>query len=83
MRFRKIHGAGNDFVLLSDPALNSEKNWPKEAERLVRENGAEHGDEGDDQRDGLGPGPPAARRAPHGLLDGLPRPGPTSFLRHP
>ncbi|MDO0934419.1 hypothetical protein QQY66_23080 [Streptomyces sp. DG2A-72] len=34
MHFRKIHGAGNDFVLLSDPAPNNEKDWPKEAERL-------------------------------------------------
>lgn len=34
MHFRKIHGAGNDFVLLStlEPGLNRE--WPKEAERL-------------------------------------------------
>ncbi|WP_405951499.1 hypothetical protein OG588_39945 [Streptomyces prunicolor] len=34
MRFRRIHGAGNDFVLLSDPAPDSEEDWPKEAERL-------------------------------------------------
>ncbi|MBP5868723.1 diaminopimelate epimerase [Streptomyces sp. LBUM 1478] len=34
MRFRKIHGAGNDFVLLSDPTPNAEKNWSKGAERL-------------------------------------------------
>ncbi|MFI5617474.1 diaminopimelate epimerase [Streptomyces sp. NPDC051567] len=34
MRFRKIHGAGNDFVLLSDLAPGSIREWPKEAERL-------------------------------------------------
>lgn len=34
MRFRKIHGTGNDFVLLSDPAPHDGKDWPKEAERL-------------------------------------------------
>ncbi|MDK1342029.1 diaminopimelate epimerase [Streptomyces sp. 378] len=34
MRFRKIHGAGNDFVLLSDLETDDEKDWPKEAERL-------------------------------------------------
>ncbi|MFJ6695757.1 diaminopimelate epimerase [Streptomyces sp. NPDC091272] len=34
MRFRKIHGAGNDFILLSAPDSGSEKDWPKEAERL-------------------------------------------------
>lgn len=34
MRFRKIHGAGNDFILLSDPEPGSQKDWPKEAERL-------------------------------------------------
>jgi diaminopimelate epimerase len=34
MRFRKIHGAGNDFVLLVDPAPDGEKDWSKEAERL-------------------------------------------------
>jgi diaminopimelate epimerase len=31
MRFRKIHGAGNDFVLLTDSTPDSEKDWPKEA----------------------------------------------------
>ncbi|WP_203233548.1 hypothetical protein [Streptomyces niveus] len=30
MRFRKIHGAGNDFVLLFDPAPDGEKDWPGE-----------------------------------------------------
>ncbi|WP_234047107.1 hypothetical protein [Streptomyces adelaidensis] len=40
MRFRKIHGAGNDFVLLSGPSPASEKEWSKEAERLcVRRTG--------------------------------------------
>ncbi|MFG2584500.1 diaminopimelate epimerase [Streptomyces malaysiensis] len=34
MRFRKIHGAGNDFVLLSDLGPEGDKEWPKEAERL-------------------------------------------------
>ena len=34
MRFRKIHGAGNDFVLLADPTPDGGKDWPKEAERL-------------------------------------------------
>ncbi|MCZ4507385.1 diaminopimelate epimerase [Streptomyces sp. ActVer] len=34
MRFRKIHGAGNDFVLLTDSTPDSEKDWSKEAERL-------------------------------------------------
>lgn len=35
MRFRKIHGAGNDFVLLSDPSpQDGKEDWPKEAERL-------------------------------------------------
>ncbi|QHC21385.1 diaminopimelate epimerase [Streptomyces sp. GS7] len=34
MRFRKIHGAGNDFVLLSDLEPGSDRDWPKEAERL-------------------------------------------------
>ncbi|MYV53723.1 diaminopimelate epimerase [Streptomyces sp. SID3212] len=34
MRFRKIHGAGNDFVLLAAAEPGSEKDWPKEAQRL-------------------------------------------------
>ncbi|MER6773277.1 diaminopimelate epimerase [Streptomyces bacillaris] len=34
MRFRKIHGAGNDFVLFSDLEPGTEKDWAKEAERL-------------------------------------------------
>ncbi|WP_236246434.1 diaminopimelate epimerase [Streptomyces sp. CC210A] len=34
MRFRKIHGAGNDFVLLTDLAPADKREWPKEAERL-------------------------------------------------
>ncbi|MYT33314.1 MULTISPECIES: diaminopimelate epimerase [unclassified Streptomyces] len=34
MRFRKIHGAGNDFVLLSDIEPDADRDWPKEAERL-------------------------------------------------
>lgn len=34
MRFRKIQGAGNDFVLLTDSTPDSEKDWSKEAERL-------------------------------------------------
>ncbi|MEU9242771.1 diaminopimelate epimerase [Streptomyces sp. NPDC048385] len=34
MRFRKLHGAGNDFVLLSDLGPDDDREWPKEAERL-------------------------------------------------
>ncbi|MFG2996268.1 diaminopimelate epimerase [Streptomyces sp. NPDC048340] len=34
MRFRKVHGAGNDFVLLTDVAPANVREWPKEAERL-------------------------------------------------
>lgn len=34
MQFRKIHGAGNDFVFLSDPAPEEGQDWSKEAERL-------------------------------------------------
>ncbi|MFJ6569844.1 hypothetical protein ACIQNU_20725 [Streptomyces sp. NPDC091292] len=35
MRFRKIHGAGNDFVLFSDLGPDGDgKDWPKDAERL-------------------------------------------------
>ncbi|MFK0099276.1 diaminopimelate epimerase [Streptomyces sp. NPDC091040] len=34
MHFRKIHGAGNDFVLVSDAEPGDEKDWPKMAERL-------------------------------------------------
>ncbi|MGW2865774.1 diaminopimelate epimerase [Streptomyces sp. NPDC001205] len=34
MRFRKIHGAGNDFVLLTDLGPADKREWPKEAERL-------------------------------------------------
>ncbi|MGW2822163.1 diaminopimelate epimerase [Streptomyces sp. NPDC001443] len=34
MRFRKLHGAGNDFVLLSDPERGDAGEWPKAAERL-------------------------------------------------
>ncbi|MFJ8535565.1 hypothetical protein [Streptomyces sp. NPDC093591] len=34
MRFRKIHGAGNDFILLSDLGPDDDIEWPKEAERL-------------------------------------------------
>lgn len=34
MRFRKIHGAGNDFVLFSDLEPGIDKDWSKEAERL-------------------------------------------------
>ncbi|NEW69828.1 diaminopimelate epimerase [Streptomyces rhizosphaericus] len=34
MRFRKIHGAGNDFVLLSGHEPDDERDWPKEVERL-------------------------------------------------
>ena len=34
MRFRKIHGAGNDFVLLSDLGPDGDNEWSKEAERL-------------------------------------------------
>ncbi|MFE6098989.1 diaminopimelate epimerase [Streptomyces laurentii] len=34
MRFRKIHGAGNDFVLLTDLAPSDSKDWTQEAERL-------------------------------------------------
>lgn len=33
MRFRKMHGAGNDFVLLSS-AGDDGREWPKHAERL-------------------------------------------------
>ncbi|EMF01271.1 diaminopimelate epimerase [Streptomyces mobaraensis NBRC 13819 = DSM 40847] len=34
MRFRKIHGAGNDFILFTNPRLNAQTDWPKEAARL-------------------------------------------------
>ncbi|MEU6653378.1 diaminopimelate epimerase [Streptomyces sp. NPDC046900] len=34
MHFRKIHGAGNDFVLLSGLEPDDDKDWPKEAERM-------------------------------------------------
>lgn len=34
MRFRKIHGAGNDFILLSNLGPDHDNDWPKEAERL-------------------------------------------------
>ncbi|MFI5861777.1 diaminopimelate epimerase [Streptomyces sp. NPDC051546] len=34
MRFRKIHGAGNDFILFTNPALGAATDWAKEAERL-------------------------------------------------
>ncbi|MER5850999.1 diaminopimelate epimerase [Streptomyces sp. NPDC002012] len=34
MHFRKIHGAGNDFVLISHTEPGEEKDWPKMAERL-------------------------------------------------
>ncbi|MFI7315512.1 diaminopimelate epimerase [Streptomyces venezuelae] len=34
MHFRKIHGAGNDFVLFTNPSPGAEKDWAKEAERL-------------------------------------------------
>ncbi|MCX3059330.1 diaminopimelate epimerase [Streptomyces beihaiensis] len=34
MQFRKIHGAGNDFILLSAPSPGSDEDWAKEAERL-------------------------------------------------
>ncbi|MFE0256867.1 diaminopimelate epimerase [Streptomyces sp. NPDC059010] len=34
MRFRKIHGAGNDFILLSGLGPDDDTEWPKEAERL-------------------------------------------------
>ncbi|MFF1570345.1 diaminopimelate epimerase [Streptomyces sp. NPDC058293] len=34
MRFHKLHGAGNDFVLLCDPETPDTKDWAKEAERL-------------------------------------------------
>ncbi|WP_328742213.1 diaminopimelate epimerase [Streptomyces caniferus] len=36
MHFRKIHGAGNDFVLVSDAEPGGEGEWPKLAERLCR-----------------------------------------------
>ncbi|MFD9426914.1 MULTISPECIES: diaminopimelate epimerase [unclassified Streptomyces] len=34
MHFRKIHGAGNDFVFLSDPTPDGGENWAREAEQL-------------------------------------------------
>ncbi|UBI35557.1 MULTISPECIES: diaminopimelate epimerase [Streptomyces] len=34
MRFRKIHGAGNDFILFTNPRLNAQTDWSKEAARL-------------------------------------------------
>ncbi|MGW8743589.1 diaminopimelate epimerase [Streptomyces sp. NPDC055794] len=34
MHFRKIHGAGNDFLLLSSAEPGGEQGWPKMAERL-------------------------------------------------
>ncbi|MEU1309126.1 diaminopimelate epimerase [Streptomyces cinnamoneus] len=34
MRFRKIHGAGNDFVLFTNPTPGAGMDWAKEAERL-------------------------------------------------
>ncbi|MFD7897513.1 diaminopimelate epimerase [Streptomyces sp. NPDC059743] len=34
MRFRKIHGAGNDFVLLSASEPGAEEDWSKKAERV-------------------------------------------------
>ncbi|MEV0850027.1 diaminopimelate epimerase [Streptomyces sp. NPDC049954] len=34
MHFRKIHGAGNDFVLIPAAEPDAEKAWAKEAERL-------------------------------------------------
>ncbi|MFD9630419.1 diaminopimelate epimerase [Streptomyces violascens] len=34
MRFRKIHGAGNDFVLISGPTPDRDNDWAKAAEQL-------------------------------------------------
>ncbi|MFJ8190884.1 diaminopimelate epimerase [Streptomyces sp. NPDC096094] len=34
MRFRKIHGAGNDFILFSNLSPDNDNDWFKEAERL-------------------------------------------------
>ncbi|RPF45782.1 diaminopimelate epimerase [Streptomyces sp. Ag109_G2-6] len=34
MRFRKIHGAGNDFVLFTDPGPQDDTAWAKTAEQL-------------------------------------------------
>ncbi|MEU2352090.1 diaminopimelate epimerase [Streptomyces misionensis] len=34
MRFRKIHGAGNDFILFTNPEPRDDATWAKEAERL-------------------------------------------------
>ena len=32
LTFRKVHGAGNDFILFADPA--ADRDWPEEARRL-------------------------------------------------
>ncbi len=32
LTFRKVHGAGNDFILVADPA--GDRDWPEEARRL-------------------------------------------------
>ncbi|MGD0240869.1 MAG: hypothetical protein ABSB59_11155 [Streptosporangiaceae bacterium] len=32
LTFRKVHGAGNDFILFTDPA--GDRDWPEEARRL-------------------------------------------------
>ena len=32
LAFRKVHGAGNDFILFADP--HQDRDWPKEARRL-------------------------------------------------
>lgn len=32
LRFRKVHGAGNDFIVFADPA--ADRDWPQEARRL-------------------------------------------------
>lgn len=32
LTFRKVHGAGNDFILVADPA--QDRDWPQEARRL-------------------------------------------------
>lgn len=34
LRFRKAHGAGNDFVLVTDPCVDYDRDWQEEARRL-------------------------------------------------
>jgi diaminopimelate epimerase len=34
LTFRKVHGAGNDFILVADPDRDRDRDWPEEARRL-------------------------------------------------